>query len=689
MRTNEAEAQAAYHELVRLGARPSRPIREEFAYHTWTYKPGDSKYEGKVEWYDPENDALGHADEASLLSCHWLLERRLFQGQLQRWREFRQAQEMSKGDPNLRNSLLIRPSEMPALESADPVLTQKMTTIQDWRAYRAYFQGNLARLDSRRMAARDEVSHLWFSFLRTADLPEKDKIEAELRRNVIQLSVFHQIWLAEKALLGRVDAEIPKILNETVHELSVHDPALLIQYQEHTAKVAQYLAECLGTLSSSAWPLRSPAASLSALDKLHQWEREISRLSDLYQEWKESLERLQMNHHLNDGNTIYLLSPEPSKIRDRSLWERHVQTRQQQVLNAQKWQRCWRDVENYCTKEGDAQLWKFLPTDYLETTRKEQGLAYVSIQEAAHALKIAEHEATEALTMLNQSQEFPKCAWETPSTETDAKIARKRKADDVATIEPQAKRICLPWKASAVGKLRKPQHRPVKPATFTSVNNTRKCDRSASAAFKVSLATAVKNENNELPRVMVPQHQPLTSLTPTTINSTTKRDSYTAPHPRISPSLALEMENDETSQDLSPADNVIVRQDPPLSSATPTSANNAPSPVKRARSASSAPVPSSSTAASAEDKGSQVQTNKTHRGKKATQTSQNGKGAATKSNKDRGKTSVTKTGRVTKPKDYRAEAKANGGVRRSERIKELKKNLRCREGCTEMHEHLN
>lgn len=695
MKANEEEAKAAYDELVRLEARPSRPIREEFPYHTWAFKRGDSKHEGKVEWYDPENDALGHADEASLMPCHWLIERSLFEGQLKRWREFRKAQETSKGDPNLRNSLLIRPSEMPALESTDPVLTRQLRTIQDWRAYRAYFQGKVARLDSRRMIARDQVSHLWFTFLRTADLPRKDQIEAELKKNVIQLSVHHELWLAEKAQLGRVDAEILKILNEAVHELSVHDPALHIQYQEHTARVAQYLAEQLGTLSSSAWPLRSPPASLSALDKLYQWEREISRLSDLYQEWKENLESLKMNHDPNDGNTTYLLSQDPSVIRDRSLWERHVQSRQQQVVNAQKWQRCWKDVENFCTKEGDAQLWNFLPADYLEITRKEQGLAYFSIKEAAQALKIAEQEAAEALTSLDQPKELPRCPWETPSTWVDTKITRKRKADDEAPMERQAKRICLPWNASAAGKLRKPQRRPVKSATPPSVNSTWKCDRSTSPAFKFSPSTAVKMENNKLPRevstadnFMVPQNQPLSSVTPKTNNSTTKRDGSASPHPKLSPSFALKMENEELPRDVSAANNVIVPQDPPVPSATLTSANNAPSPAKRARSTSSAPDPSSSTATSAEDEGPQVQTKKTHRVINATQTSQNGKGAARKSNKDKGKASVTKTGRVTKPRDYRAEAKANGGLRRSERIKEIKKNLRCREGCTEMHEHL-
>ena len=640
MKADEEEAKAAYNELVRLGARPSRPIREEFAYHTWNYKRGDSQHEGKFEWYDSENDALGHADEASLMPHHWLIERRLFEGQLRRWREFRKAQQTSKGDPNLRDSLLVRPSEMSALESADPVLTQKLTTIQDWRAYRAYFQGKVARLDSRRMAARDQVSHSTFTLLRTLDLPKKDKMKAELKKNVIQFSAHHQIWQAEKALLGRVDAEILKILNETVHELSVHDPALLIQYQEHTAKIAQYLAERLGTLSSSTWPLRSPPASLSVLDKLYQWEREISRLSDLYQEWKENLECIQMSHNLDDGNTIYLLSPEPSVIRDRSLWERHVQSRQQQVVNAEKWQRCWKDVEDFCTKEGAAHLGNFLPTDYLETTRKEQGLAYVSIQEATQALKNAEQEAAEALSSLNQPKELSKCPWETPSTRVDTKIVRKRKADDETPMEPQAKRICLPRKVSATVKLQSPQRHPVRRATPTSINSTSKCERSALPTIKASPSTAVK------------------------------------------------LQNDELLWDRSVADNADVPQRQLVPSATPTSANSAPLSTKRARSASSAPNPSSSTAYSTENEGPQFETKKTPRGKKATQPSKNGKGATAKPNKEKGKTLVTKTGRVTKPRDYRAEAKANGGVRRSERIKEMKKNLRCREGCTEMHEHL-
>ena len=689
MKANEADAKAAYNELVKLGARPSRPVREEFAYHTWTYKRGDSKHKGKVEWYDPENDALGHADEASLMPCHWLIERMAFEGQLHRWKEFRKAQETSKGDPNLRNSLLVRPAEMPAPESADPVLAKHLTTIQDWRAYRAYFKGKVARLDSRRMTARDQVSHLWWTFFRTADLPRKDKIEAELKKNVVQLNVHHELWLAEKAHLGRVDTEILKILNETVHELSVHDSALLIQYQEHSASTAQYLADQLGTLSSSPWPLRSPPASLSAVDQLYQWEREISRLSDLYKEWNENIESLRMNHDLKDGNTTYLLSPKPSIIRDRSLWERHVQSRQQQLLNAQTWERCWKIVENFCMKEGDAQLWSYLPTDYLEITRKEQGLAYFSMKEATEALTIAEQEAAEALTLLDQSKELPKCSREMPPTWVDTKIARKRKADDEAPMGRQAKRICLSWNAFAAGKSKKPQRHPVKTSTSPSVNSTWKRYRSTSRTSKASPSTAVNMEGDKISwegsnvdNFVVPQHQPLSSVTPETTNSTAKRDRSGSPCPEVPPSLAPNIEDDELSWEGSTADNSIVPQHRPLPSAASRSADNAPSTTQQARSASSP------TTTSAEDEGPQVQAKKTLRGKKARQTSQAGKGAVSRSNKDRVKASATKTGRVTKPNDYRAEAKANGGVRRSERIKEMKKNLRCREGCTEMHEHL-
>lgn len=71
MKEHKAEANAAYNELVEVGARPSRPVREEFAYHTWPYKTGLSKFEGFVEWYDAENRTLDHADKASLMLCHW------------------------------------------------------------------------------------------------------------------------------------------------------------------------------------------------------------------------------------------------------------------------------------------------------------------------------------------------------------------------------------------------------------------------------------------------------------------------------------------------------------------------------------------------------------------------------------------------------------------------------------------
>ena len=640
MKENEADAKAAYNELMSLGARPSRPIREEFAFHTWSYNPGDPKHEGMVEWYDPEYDALGHAYEASLQSSHWLIERRLFQGQLQRWKEFRKAQETSKGDPNLRNRLLIRPAEFPPLESTDPILTQKLTTIQNWRAYRAYFQGKIAPLDSCRMAARDQVSQLRFTFVRLADGRAKDKLENKLLKEVFQLRNHHEAWLAGKALLCRVDGEIFKILEETVDELLVHNPPLFKEYEEHTAKLAEYFAEQLGTLSSSAWPLRSPPASLSAPERLHQWEREISRMSDLYYEWKESLECSRLNHDPTDHKVVCVLSPEPSVIRDGSLWERYVQSRQEQLVNAKKWQNCWEDVERFCIHEGAPQLGNFFPIGYLQSTRKEQGLAYVSIQEAAQALKIAEQEAAAALTSIVQFKKLPKCPWETPSTWVDAKIVRKRKADDEAPMEPQAKRICLPWKVPATDKLPKPQRRPVRGATPPAINSTSKSVRSASPAMKASPSTVMKMENDELPR------------------------------------------------EVSAADNVIVPQDPGVPSVTPTSANNAPSPTKQALSSSSAPNPSSSIETSAEGEGPQVKTKKTPRGNKASQTPQKGKGPATKLKNDKGKASATKTGRVNKPKDYRAEAKAKGGVRRSKRIKEMKKNLRCSEGCTKMHEHL-
>ena len=436
MEMHEADARAAYAELLRLGARPSRTIREHFAYPTINNG-------GYHSWKDVERGTTHEAHADLLMPHHWQVECQTFTEELELWNKFREVQASAKADQDYKHYLLLTPAELSPLVTDDPAAARNLTALRDWRAYRTYQHTRLSCSDRFQATCREQVISSRKSYLDLADPPQKRDAKSRLKAWIRQLKTSHKKWLAEKAILDRLDAEMQKILEEAVSDLSAIDPTLLASLEEDAANTAQALADRVGDLSGSTWLVRSPESALNMLDKLRHWELEISRLAELYTDWKENIRWMQECHDPMDDDIVYLLATEPNPIRNRRLWELHVLWRKRQLEKAEKWLRCWKDVEDFCNEEERVRRLLFLPEDYAEKARQEQLASQTRIQAAVAALETAKAESAEGLHQLDQANiKLPKCPWGVPSEFVDT-IVRKRKAVVEAPGAPPAKRVCL------------------------------------------------------------------------------------------------------------------------------------------------------------------------------------------------------------------------------------------------------
>lgn len=434
---HEADARAAYAELLRLGARPSRTIREHFAYPTINNG-------GYHSWKDEERGTSHEAHADLLMPHHWQVECQTFTEQLELWNKFREVQTIAKDDQDYRHYLLLTPAELSPLVTENLAVARNLTALRDWRAYRTYQHTKLSYCNRRQATCRDQVISSRQAYLDLADPPQKRDAKSRLNGWISQLKTSHKKWLAEKAISDRLETEMQKMLEEAVSDLSALDPTLLASLEEDAAKTAQVLADRVGDLSGSKWLVRSPASALSMLDKLRHWEQEISRFAELYTDWKENIRWMQECHDPMDDDIVYLLATEPNPIRNRRLWELHVLWRKRQLEKAEKWMRCWKNVEDFCNEEERVRRLLFLPEDYAEKARKEQLASQTQIQAAVAALEIAKAESSEGLYQLDQANiKLPKCPWGVPSEFVDKIVTRKRKAVEDAPMVPPAKRVCL------------------------------------------------------------------------------------------------------------------------------------------------------------------------------------------------------------------------------------------------------
>ena len=97
----EADAKRARAELISLGGRPSRDIRHDVIWET-TYK------DGMLSWFDEDRGTPVRAEERNYLYGHWADEARHFNGELERWQEFKNAQARPSSSYLLQSFELIQ-----------------------------------------------------------------------------------------------------------------------------------------------------------------------------------------------------------------------------------------------------------------------------------------------------------------------------------------------------------------------------------------------------------------------------------------------------------------------------------------------------------------------------------------------------------------------------------------------------
>ncbi|KAL8711502.1 MAG: hypothetical protein Q9220_004160 [cf. Caloplaca sp. 1 TL-2023] len=369
---SKVEAKEAFDALIRLGGRPTGPIRSNPRWKI-VYVDGERCYQDAEEdetifyscWYGGEPSCKTSLTEAGFIAQYWNEEKNRCQEELRRWQEFRNSQQRRRE----RQPDQTREKDTGRqLYQQDTQLTASLTELQDWKEYQAYFQRAINRCERQMEKCRqaieaihrkdsEAVSHTG-GVQKLRNGRWLDRIESHLK------------WLpAEEKRLTWVKQQLPAVLLERA-ALMNEQPAsrcIMVERSELEAKrVFHTLVEMGGRPSR---PIRAVDDNQERehadrhLDTLCHWEGEFSQFDEELREWKKFLEYQEKKE--TNGQTE--VQPEQQQVADTTisikLWRDYCAYQQLEVINAKQWVEFWQrqmedcqQRENHCKLQGWAAL---------------------------------------------------------------------------------------------------------------------------------------------------------------------------------------------------------------------------------------------------------------------------------------------------------------------------------------------
>lgn len=331
MEEDKADAKQAYGTLIKMGGRPTHPLRSQPIWKTILIN-------GFLYWRDEELKVDRCELEQNYIGSHWSRERTRFQEELRQWQRFRDFQQRVHDDQQDRGV-----NDNPNLQQQveDQHLAACLTRLKDWREYRVYQQ---EKIESRQK---------WFGWCRRAvEAIEQRTSEVDLDKltfkGLSQLDLLHKMdnqlerLEPEEKRLKWIKLQFPLILSECAHSL-IEKPTSCHHMKERIeADTRQVYASLISMGGRPTRPIR-PVPGVEEGDQadflfvLFHWEGEYSQFEDQLTEWKQFQKNLlKKEFYGNNESPLQHL-----KSTESSVWKEYQAYQKMKVDNAKKWVEFW------------------------------------------------------------------------------------------------------------------------------------------------------------------------------------------------------------------------------------------------------------------------------------------------------------------------------------------------------------
>ena len=383
--TYEARAKQDHDRLIKMGGRPTRPVRLRPTWST-TYKDGliyITGSEGELE--------CTLSNDIDPMNRHWSGESARFEGELEHWQKFKKSQQRLQHLERLETEL--------ELDNTDARLINALTRLSDWEEFEVFQDQILAGA----LCFEDRCRQ---NFLRIT------KWEATTE-NQPTSSVAHDAidpWLrvfdhsqeeieAAKNQLNWIKDQWPKVVAESVDSIS-KTPELQQELEAKFRKQTYATISAIQKLGGQpSHAISLPNESMNYLQRILYWSLETSKYKEELLDWKTFLKW----RRYNQGDTIDMQRREyfcPQFESALDFFAEFEKFRGFQYNHALTWLKCWERIVRWYEEEIEMPHPDITPgylDDYAEEARShvrdsEQKLADAalrlqnSMQEHAHAL---------------------------------------------------------------------------------------------------------------------------------------------------------------------------------------------------------------------------------------------------------------------------------------------------------------
>ncbi len=473
----KVEAKQAYDTLIKMGGRPTRPIRST---PPWTKVPVGGeiwyRYAEQYEeifydgWYGYKPGPNNSLTEADFIRGHWRQERGRCNEELRRWQGFLDTQQRRREHhPEFAREEDMERQRYPQ----GPELTASLKKLKDWKEYQTYFQRWIDRLKRGMERARRAVE----AIQRTDPEVYVNKRGRDDKREWLRTIERQREKLpAEEKRLEWVKKQLPAVLSECAASL-MELPTSRRQMEERSELEARQVYNTLmDTGGRPSRPIRPVPDVYDAehtdehIHALCHWEGECSQFEEELREWKKFLDYRQKKE--TDGKTEVQLeerqsAESPTQV---DLWKDYRAYQQLEVDNAKQWVEFWRrqvaefqDTENHCALQGWASTAKRYHSEaedarsYAEEARKQVGPPELRLKWAEQQLSAFLAECAVSTTEVSTSNPLedqampPKRA--SKSSQTTLKDLRSNRSDKSVPRSSHNNKKNRPSANSALGPI--------------------------------------------------------------------------------------------------------------------------------------------------------------------------------------------------------------------------------------------
>lgn len=271
----EASAKIDHDRLIKMGGRPTRPVRLQPSW-TATYKDGliyIRSNKGELE--------CTLSDDIDPMNHHWSTERARFLRELEQWQRFREYQRKVQHVDRLETEL--------ELENTDAGLVKVLAKLSDWQEFEVF--QSLNRVDA---AYFEDRCRLSFLEIREWEVTTNSSLTSSAAHDAIgpwlrQFDRSQEELEDAQKQLHWIRCQWPKVVAESVESLS-ETPELQTKLEAKFEKQTHAAFSAIQKLGGRpSHDISPPDESMDDLLRLLHWSSETSKYMEELLDWKKFL----------------------------------------------------------------------------------------------------------------------------------------------------------------------------------------------------------------------------------------------------------------------------------------------------------------------------------------------------------------------------------------------------------------